>query len=583
MAGEFELHPTKEKIEPNNAGFGDSGGERPGALIGEFVQSALYGMQAPIKGAMQTIEQTTKLDIPDVNLVAPPKPAAFGTAEWHVQSAGIGVGSAVPFLAFSLGVGKLASRAGGTALASNAASEWAQFVKVGSGVPAAAVRGAATGFVYEGLTAPIESANAQLSGVDFWKSRLERATVGAITFGALAGTTHGIMQAGRYYNMREQFMLGSTLRSPIFAGAASGALAGPISAEAGSLLHDGKHASIKDMAQSAYSYAFMGATMGALQEPFRQKYMVKAEETDLTRQIGTIKERRQEAHDIRREINMYGEEPGYVLEHALKREGVRVLAIGEEHTAFGNGMRDATLEALPAMKRAGANIFAIELPDNLQPYLDRWLRTGSTDFYRFSQDIAAKNMRMLENDPLMDMVRAAHKLRMKVVAVDHPNRSLESARDVHMAERIVDILRQEPDSKVVYYGGNLHTGATRSSVSSPSLVTALREKLGTPNQPNDSAVVGVLSIFNTDTPLNLQPVAGALEKPVAVPMNATWALADAPLAPVIGLNSKTGQWDYLMMFPQRQVSIACLEGLVEKLREKNSTPFDVLTDPTLPA
>lgn len=544
-------------------------------LIGEFGQAFLYGMQAPCQGAMQTLEHATGANLPDLGFVSAPKMAKFGSTDWHVQTAGMGIGSAIPFVAFSLGLNYLSKGVGAKLpIAPTAVSDLA---KLAHHTPSIAARAAATGLLYEGLTSHIDPQRP-----DFWRARFENAAAGATTFGALAAVSGKVLQTGRYLNMRDQFGLGAALRNPIVIGAVSGAVAGPLGAETHSLLSKGHFATKEELTQAAYGNAFMGATMAALHEPFRQKYLDKAEESSLTRKTGSPRERTAEANAIRKEVNRYGDDPTYVMTQALKRDGVRVLAVGEEHLPFDSPLHKTLAEAMPDLRKAGATTLAIELPASAQKYFDEYLRTGSFNIAADDASSLAVMMRgVIEDHGFLQIVKSAHDAGMKVVAIDHPSAltRLPIDRDRFMSEQIMSVLEQ-PDTKVIYLGGNLHTGRGVSVFGNTMLVNHLRNSLGTPNSPNEGAVVGIQTVFNTETPMNMHEVVASLNTPVAVPIKALRTIPElqAGAHPSLGTN-KIGEWDYLFMYPEKRISfktLARVKATAARLRDILPSELDMV-------
>lgn len=241
------------------------------SIAAQFFHSAVYsGIQAPAEGltqfvnkAAQTVtgnEKTTVL--PNMHFEAP-KQADFGSAAWHVQQIGGGVGMLVPFLAVNKGVGSVIGR--------NATAVEAAFLRF------KVTQAATSGFVYDGLMRPVHDEEG-----NFWAARLKHATVGAATFGTLAATAHGLDVFGKMPPAS------STIRRPfgneMFNHTFAGAIAGGANAQFDSLLSGKGFASHQDTARGAYTFAIVGASLKGI-EKGREVAAKRATEAGLLRTL----------------------------------------------------------------------------------------------------------------------------------------------------------------------------------------------------------------------------------------------------------------------------------------------------------
>jgi hypothetical protein len=151
----------------------------------------------------------------------------------------------------------------------------------------------------------------------------------------------------------------------------------------------------------------------------------------------------------------------------------RVLLVGENHLYKEP---PAYLTALlDELHDAPANLL-LELPRNLQPAIDDYLRNGNEAVL----DAMFNGKRILQ---LQHVLRWAHEHRTKVptvLAFDEPQYErllkrayLTDTRNRTMARAITRLWREHPDRRVVAYGGQLHMMKTgRYRVDEPSRDTA---------------------------------------------------------------------------------------------------------------
>jgi hypothetical protein len=192
--------------------------------FGDFLRSAAYsGIQAPIEGVSQLVNKTVGSNvIPEVRMIDAPKHAEFGSTRWHAQTIGGAVGMLAPFMAVNKGVGSL--------MRTEAAAMNSLRFKV--------TQAATAGFVYDGLMRPVQDNEG-----NFWAARLKHATVGAVTFGTLAGTGHA---------------LDAVSKPILFNHTVAGITAGGTNAQLESLLSGKGFASTEDTMRGGYTFAVVG-------------------------------------------------------------------------------------------------------------------------------------------------------------------------------------------------------------------------------------------------------------------------------------------------------------------------------------
>lgn len=257
----IQPHEQAKPMEQSSS-FGD--------LVREGAHSALYSaVQSPLDGVTQMADRVFDTSLlPSVQLVEPPRQSEFGSAEWHAQQVGGAVGMVLPYMvavkatraAFAeagvktearLGVGNvsLLSKSGGVAVA----------------------EGATSGCLYEFFG----RASDPTHGDSFWASRAKHAIGGALTFGTLSAATVGIKSLASAFASPTVESLaktageivvskGRTVAGNVGTAALAGIPAGVVSAESESLLSKGQHASVKELAESAYTMGVVGGALGGI-------------------------------------------------------------------------------------------------------------------------------------------------------------------------------------------------------------------------------------------------------------------------------------------------------------------------------
>lgn len=227
------------------------------SLIGEFAQSALYaGIQTPIDGITQLVNHTMDSEVlPSVQLIDAPQQTEFGSANWHAQQVGGAAGMLLPFLAVSKVTRGAMTKAGFSAeSAMGARGLWN--ARTGLAIAESGI----SGFVYDAALKPV----APNEG-NFWQARLKHGLTGAATFSTLTASSIGLRGLGTTA-FAKATGTGALLRNEIAVGTMSGLPAGLVAAESGSLLIHGRHASAKELAQSAYTMSFAGGALSGMHQ-----------------------------------------------------------------------------------------------------------------------------------------------------------------------------------------------------------------------------------------------------------------------------------------------------------------------------
>lgn len=228
------------------------------SLVGDFLYSAAYaGLQTPASGVGQLIDKVAGTNIEqNVHFMAAPTEAKFGSANWHAQQFGGGVGMIAPFLVAAAGtrwgLGKVGLAAEGSGLLG--ASQIANNAK-----SLAVLEGAASGFVFDFATRPVQDGEG-----NFWAARLKHGVTGAATFGTLTASTIGLRSLGG--SAAAEMAGARKVLTNIGIGTASGLPAGFVAAESQSLLTHGKFASAEEVGKSMYTMGFVGGALTGLHQ-----------------------------------------------------------------------------------------------------------------------------------------------------------------------------------------------------------------------------------------------------------------------------------------------------------------------------
>ncbi|MBY0552800.1 MAG: hypothetical protein K2W95_36290 [Candidatus Obscuribacterales bacterium] len=224
--------------------------------VGQLLHSAAYSaIEAPTDAVLQLGAKAIGTEPAKLGLIPQPKQAEFGSADWYGQTAGSGIGMIVPFLAARqgarfLGRGALAAgenfaytRASTLTLANSESLKLARpFLEM-----------AATGVIAEGVLRPSD-----MSKDNFWQQRINNGTTGAVTFTALLGMNKVLKGVDANYISKNTPWAVNTFRHDVTRHVLAGGTAGLVSAETHALMSEGRHATGKELYQSAYTFGVLG-------------------------------------------------------------------------------------------------------------------------------------------------------------------------------------------------------------------------------------------------------------------------------------------------------------------------------------
>jgi hypothetical protein len=502
----------------------------------EGLHSAAYAIQERAEGIVQTANHLgAGAFLPDVNILSAPKAADFGTPLWHAQQIGAGIGGAVPYFGVFAGAQKLSTLAGARFLSETAAVSLARSLDT---IPGGFAVGAATGFVYDGLTSSVAA-----DSRNFWGDRFTQAGIGSLTYGtASAGWLKSL---GRWAAVRSPEM-GAVLRNPFVNNTASGALAGIVNTEATSVVYNNEPAGAQDIMKGAYTYGLTGLTLGALTHFTSPRNMSKPQETVQTMRDGTTAERNAEGRAIQKEINRYGDDPAVVLESLIRKPGTQLLALGEAHYK-NNPLRQTVSQILPRLTSSYDVIVAHEFTEPMQRHFDDYLKTGSFDQMATGGEAAdpkvASRMRFIESE-----LAVARQAGARLAAIDHPDKSSASPaeRNEYQALSLKQLMDKNPDSKIIWIGGAFHA---MDSATEGGALTKLRAALAAEGRSADS-VVSIFGQLHNGVPYNTATITRAVDRNVMIPVRPEGPLANTPIWQLFGGHT-LNEFDYLAIFPKR--------------------------------
>ncbi len=263
-------------------------------LVKEGAHSALYSaIQSPLDGVTQMADRVLNTSImPSVQLIEAPTQSEFGSATWHAQQVGGAVGMILPYMAAAKVTHGAFAEAG---LKAESAMGMGNMSLLSKGGAIAVAEGATSGFLYE------FAGRASDPQADFWSSRLKHGAVGGLTFGTLSAGTIGIKSlASSLANPTVESIAATaseiaankskSVAANMGVAGLAGVPAGVISAESESLLSKGRFASAKELAESAYTMAFVGGALGGV-HGLAGKDKVRAREIEDSREVNETIER----------------------------------------------------------------------------------------------------------------------------------------------------------------------------------------------------------------------------------------------------------------------------------------------------
>ncbi|HEY9679117.1 MAG TPA: hypothetical protein V6C76_13995 [Drouetiella sp.] len=258
---------------------------------------------------------------------------------------------------------------------------------------------------------------------------------------------------------------------------------------------------------------------------------VSSKVDDKTQQLleGKYGVSRETADQARGEINKAGQDPTKVVSDAMKDN--RVVAFGESHES-PNPQRDFLAQSMADLKKAGATHLAIEAPNTIQPALDEYMKTGKLDPSVLPGDW---------NSPdCLKILESARANGLKIQAVDIPHGKAFGSvdRDGAMAENVGNILKDDPNNKVVFWAGSQHLNQSGSK-DFPTAADTLKK------QYSMATINPIYSRGEGGGGNVLGEVTEGVKAPVAVKGS------DAPtfgsLQPFSGQHAR--DWDYTIVYP----------------------------------
>lgn len=226
-------------------------------------------------------------------------------------------------------------------------------------------------------------------------------------------------------------------------------------------------------------------------------------------------------------IQEKGRNPVEALRWLMQKN--QVVLVGEQHDA--NPHRLAGAEYIRALAAGGATHLAVEADPHDQAGIDHYMLTGDPS-------MLATWMRVADYMPILAAAREAG---LKVVAID--NKKAE-VRNKVMAQGVEQIVRSDPDAKVVVWLGSKHVGdhyyADGKLHPYSSVTTHLKN-----SETIRGGVVSVGGVFGDFHSLHrIAPV----NTPTLIPTKGS------PLEKVVDgrpdvVNFEGGSFDYIILYP----------------------------------
>lgn len=233
-------------------------------LVGEAGYTALYqGLQAPAVSLGQIADKALssaniKTNIAHaVDIMPAPEHEKFGTARWHAQQIGGGLGMIAPFVATKGLLAKSGlSFAAKTEVGVLASSRLASVANAGL-----IADGAAAGFAYDFLLRPVDQPDMN----KFWETRTKHGLTGAATFGTLTAGSVGLRHLTRP-------LAGAIAEAPtavkvandVLHGALPGLPAGVVNADVNAKLTQDRWATGQERFEGMYTMTFAGGALGGM-------------------------------------------------------------------------------------------------------------------------------------------------------------------------------------------------------------------------------------------------------------------------------------------------------------------------------
>lgn len=139
--------------------------------------------------------------------------------------------------------------------------------------------------------------------------------------------------------------------------------------------------------------------------------------------------------DVRSEINQHGrEDVDKTLLDIVKNNSL--IAIGETHVP-DDWLRDKCSTIMYGFRQMGATHLAVEIPDNLQSYVDQFALSGE-----IPKGLSDK---VPLDRSYLGLLNSARKAGLKICCVDEPSKV---GREQHMADKINELLESRLTTKL---------------------------------------------------------------------------------------------------------------------------------------
>lgn len=309
-----------------------------------------------------------------------------------------------------------------------------------------------------------------------------------------------------------------------------------------------------------------------------KQYMLSIRPSDelsdkLNAVLGEIrKEQTDKWTDIKNVVNSQGSSPQDAIRLAVARD--RVVMIGEQHTLLGTNPTRIDLANLARQVReAGVTHLAVELPQSMQGVFNEFHKRPGEPMQRILEEMKVKKQISKEDyDVLQKMITLCPDLAqlwsnfrnwgIQIACVDDTMQSTGLAREQHMANAVMDIVKENANNKVIFVAGNLHAIDThgKAPMEDRRAAELLRDSLA---QRGDSmsTFVSILGAQEGDM-LSLYPLAKSLTRAVSVPTHDKAgnenAVADLNMLKIgmPGLYTQMGNFDNILLYPPARKNLS---------------------------
>ncbi|MBX9948420.1 MAG: hypothetical protein K2Y39_04610 [Candidatus Obscuribacterales bacterium] len=223
------------------------------SLVEDFGKSLAHTIiQTPLDAIAQPIDRVMGSQLlPKLHLIDAPEKTEFGTSNYWAQQAGSAIGLLGTYWAAGKGVRAVMRAGQGEMVAATTLSRESQ---IGLSIKEAGV----TGFVHDFALRPLEEGDSR----NYIFARLSHGITGGATMATLAGVGIGLKQFTNFT---------PALKNDLAISVASAIPAGLVSANANSILKEGRLASGKENFESVANMAVIGAGLGARNQ-FRMRH-----------------------------------------------------------------------------------------------------------------------------------------------------------------------------------------------------------------------------------------------------------------------------------------------------------------------